>query len=531
MNMQIHEEMKNISDSLREIQRSSKDLLEMFKTLRLSLNNPASYKNSQNLSKHTKRQAHGFIYEDAFMKKFDIKPSKKYTAEFDGQCEYPVQVKFTKMKGEVCLGSYRRNAKKSKDFVLHMAFYREKYKPCEEHTLLIDHSIYTKLFKADIDLAEKELSVMTKKQSDDIKHKELLAKYKKYDDIVHIRFKRDHKGQKRIQAAIPRKMFPRFVRLFKPFKFKSSAPSILGTLSDSDMLSRSNRKKLEKFYTNDDVVEMCVKHALSVAEKLGIDTQHILEPSAGNGAFTKKFGAITYDAYDILPESKDIVKANFLTKPIDEIVSHKDKTLIVIGNPPYKLAIKFINRCAELKAALICFVLPNVFKKPTTLNKIHMSYHLHDMIPLAKNAFMLGDEKYDVPSSFFVFERKKTLRSLVELNMKCDGYKYVKFSAVSVNDDVVSGADLIVLRVGGRAGKAFLASDTSEDASVSKQKYNYFIKLDAEHKDANGIVREINKIKWEVDNTTGPRSIGKYELTPILNDIINQVHQNATNQV
>jgi hypothetical protein len=180
---------------------------------------------------------------------------------------------------------------------------------------------------------------------------------------------------------------------------------------------------------------------------------------------------------------------------------------------------KFINKCAELNAGLICFVLPNVFKKPTIIHKINRSYHLIKYIPLPKKSFKLGNDDYYVPSSFFMFIKKNTLRPLIKLDKKCIGYTYISFNKLQIKNGIVNGADISILRVGGRAGMAFLTDDISNNALVSKQKYNYFIKLNNK-KNILPILTEINKIKWDKNNTTGPRSIGKYELNPVLNNII-----------
>jgi hypothetical protein len=459
-------------------------------------------------------------------------------------------------RNEICLSDYRINANTSTDFILHIAFYKEKNKfpNVEEYTLYIKHEIYTDLFKLnDINNIRKEFSIISNDKSDDAKFKVFRNKYKNSNNIIQVRFKRDHKKQKRIQAAIPYLKRHQFVKLFKPYKFKFIE------IIENMKLSQEKRKELEKFYTKKDVVKLCMKNVKLELKKLNIIHPHILEPSAGSGvfidAFNDTFDKFTYDAYDIQPEAQNIIKADFLKKDIGEIISIKTNELVVIGNLPYKLAIKFINRCAELNASLLCFVLPNVFKKPTIINKINTKYHLIKQVTLPKNSFELGDDDYDVPSSFFIFSplfkeielvrdaknsvgsmthlatnnssinKEHILRPLINLDILCIGYKYISFKSLKINNGVIDGADISIIRVGGRAGKAFLTNDVSDDALVSKQKYNYFIKLDKNENETKKkqIINKINEIKWDKNNTTGPRSIGKYELNSILNNEINNL--------
>ena len=57
------------------------------------------------------------------------------------------------------------------------------------------------------------------------------------------------------------------------------------------------------------------------------------------------------DAYDIKPESKDIVQADFLT--LDLVDKYQDRPLYFIGNPPFgrasKLATAFIRNIVQNK--------------------------------------------------------------------------------------------------------------------------------------------------------------------------------------
>jgi hypothetical protein len=347
-----------------------------------------------------------------------------------------------------------------------------------------------------------------------------------------LRFKRDSKKQKRIQGAIPFRYLDKFMKTFDKvdlnnFNIKNMVKTNISSCDKSHMLqiTQIERKNLEKFYTKTNVVKECMKNLYTVLSNKKIDPKkvHYLEPSAGAGVFSDQFQG-SYDAYDIKPESSLVVKRDFLKLPLDDVICEKDKDLIVVGNPPYKLAIQFINRCAKLnpQPKIIAFVLPNVFKKPTIFNKIDKNYHIVSHTPLSKYSFDLGSESYDVPSGFLILERKSLQRKLVNVKINPIGFKFIPFSSISIADNIITGADISVIRVGGRAGRAFNALDSSADSNVSKQKYNYFIKLD-KVVGVEEIVIRINQLIWELDNTTGPKSIGKYEFTPRLNEILSEL--------
>jgi len=467
----------------------------------------------------TKKQKHGFIYENSIIKKYNLNKCDIYNDKFD--CYYnntPVQIKYTKNKGEICLADYKRNKELDNDFILHIGIYENENNiktTIQEYTLYIDFNVYIKLFNFDINNIIEEFKIISNDKLDDGKYKLFKKKYKNNnDDIVHIRFKRDHKKQKRIQASIPYRHIRAFIQLFKPYTFQNEIKKEL------------NRRDLEKFYTKEEVVKICMKNIEIELEKSNIEKPiHILEPSAGNGVFLNEFKDYTYDAYDIYPENDKIIKADFLLLKINDIITNKGyKSLIIIGNPPYKLSIKFINKCAELNPYLICFILPNVFKKPTIINKINRNYHILNTFSLPKKSFKLSEDDYDVPSSLFIFIRKQELRSIINTDIVCENYEYVRFKDLKIDDNIITNADIAIIRVGGRAGTAFLTTDISDNALVSKQKYNYFIKLHNKE-NIDEIIKNINTHIWDKNNTTGARSIGKYELNPVLNKIINKKNE------
>lgn len=477
------------------------------------------------------RQEHGFIYEDKIIKKYNLTKEINYTGKFDGFCPdgTPVQIKYMGYNNEICMSSWRRNMEIDKDFILHIGFYKESNGVKTHHsdyTIFINVLEYRNMFYIEnYEEIEAEFKLM---KSRDERYKLFSDKNKKIrtGDIVKIRFKRHSKSPNRIQGAIPFKKFSQFREKFKLVNFSDyelkECPKTVIMTYQAPLFNVEQRKTLEKFYTNPKAVDLCMINLKDIIP----DDVHYLEPSAGGGAFVNRFGENTYNAYDIEPESKDVVKQDFLKIPLNEIISleNNKKPLITIGNPPYKLAIEFINRCAELTPApiIIAFVLPNVFKKPTVFNRIDLNYHLKSYNALPKNSFELGSDNYNVPSGFFVLERRNTHRTIIGLNVEPIGFKFIPFSKITINEKIILGADISIIRVGGRAGTAFSANDVSENGAVSKQKYNYFIKIDPKF-NIFQVIEEINKIKWESNNTTGPKSIGKYELTPRINLILESI--------
>lgn len=108
---------------------------------------------------------------------------------------------------------------------------------------------------------------------------------------------------------------------------------------------------MDKYYTPDHIVDHCIAR---VGEIIGFDNvTHIVEPSAGAGAFSLKLDC---DAYDLEPEHESVARQDFLELDL----GYKPGRLF-IGNPPFgrssSLARKFYNRSVEM-GDYIAFILP-----------------------------------------------------------------------------------------------------------------------------------------------------------------------------
>jgi len=243
---------------------------------------------------------------------------------------------------------------------------------------------------------------------------------------------------------------------------------------------------LDKFYTKPEIVDFCI-------DKINFSKyKTIIEPSAGNGAFSNEIECL---AYDILPEHSNIIEQDFLTLELNQ-----SKTpLLIVGNPPFgrqnSLALKFIKRSCKY-CDCFAFILPLSFRKQSVKNKIPLFFHLMSEFILPKNSFTSNGVDYNVPCVFQIWEKQSKTR-IIPKNIK--NSKYFKFVKKNENPE------FSIRRVGFYAGK--LSKDINKNEST-----HYFIKV------LDDIFFDIwDKIDFSKENTVGPRSISKQEIYIELN--------------
>lgn len=133
-----------------------------------------------------------------------------------------------------------------------------------------------------------------------------------------------------------------------------------------------NMKLLDQFYTNHDISKKCIEIFKKHVDFESYD--FILEPSAGTGSFYKQLPMNKRIGLDLKPKYKGIDQMNFF-----DYVPLKDKSYIVLGNPPFgkisSLAVKFFNKSAEF-ADYVAFVIPRTFKRVSIQNKLNLNFHL-----------------------------------------------------------------------------------------------------------------------------------------------------------
>jgi predicted RNA methylase len=259
------------------------------------------------------------------------------------------------------------------------------------------------------------------------------------------------------------------------------------------------RNTIDKYYTKPNVVNQCIvlikTHITITKDDL------IIEPSAGNGAFIQSIKQLTnhFKFYDLEPEHNDIIQQNFLDFDYTQL-KKEYKKIHIIGNPPFgrqsSLAIKFIKKCCQF-ASSISFILPKSFKKDSMKKRFTNNYHLIHEIDLTDNSFLVNGIESNVPCVFQIWEYKTTLRTTITKLEPLD-FKFVKKTDTP---------DISFRRVGVNAGTIMKEIDDKSEQS------HYFIKLITnEDTDLNETIEKLKQIKFDFNNTVGPKSISKQEL-------------------
>lgn len=257
-------------------------------------------------------------------------------------------------------------------------------------------------------------------------------------------------------------------------------------------------KELDQFYTNPEIAKKLFNKLKS---NYNLDLFLLIEPSAGNGAFSDLFNQ-EFIALDLSPKKSYIKKQNFFEFDIKKYSTNKN--VFTIGNPPFgknsSLAIKFLNKSAEY-SSFVAFVLPKTFKKDSIKNKIDLSMHLVYEEDLPKNSFVFNEKKYDVPCVFQIWEKKETNRIKVKNKTTTNLFDFCK------KED----ADIAIRRVGGLSGKVLEEFEEYQPSS------HYFLKI---KKDKEKIINKLKQcyplFQELAKNTAGNPSLSKTELIIII---------------
>ena len=256
------------------------------------------------------------------------------------------------------------------------------------------------------------------------------------------------------------------------------------------------RNTIDKYYTKPVVVKQCIELVKKYINILNNDL--IIEPSAGNGTFIENIKTLStnYKFYDLEPEHNEVYKQDFLEFDYKKL-KQKYTNIHIIGNPPFgrqaSLAIKFIKKCC-LFSNSISFILPKSFKKDSMKKHFEKHYYLIHEIDLLENSFLVNGVECDVPCVFQIWQYKEEIRNEIEKKIPLN-FKFVK------KED---NSDISFRRIG------------VNDKSLQS---HYFIKF-TNNKTIDENIEKLKSIKFNFNNTVGPKSISKPELIDEFNKLL-----------
>ena len=266
-----------------------------------------------------------------------------------------------------------------------------------------------------------------------------------------------------------------------------------------------NRNTIDKYYTKDIVVELCLN---LVKKYIEIKTDDlIIEPSAGNGSFITGIKSLTnnFRFYDLEPDNTEIIKQDYLLYDYG-IIKNAFSKIHIIGNPPFgrqsSLAIKFIKKSCEFCDS-VSFILPKSFKKDSLKKTFPLNFHLIFEIDLPDKSFLVDGVEHNVPCIFQIWGKKTTNRVV---NEKLEP---VNFMFVEKTEN----PDISFRRVGVNAGTIDKKIDEKSIQS------HYFIKF-TNGKSITDNIQNLSIITYDFNNTVGPRSISKQELIKEFNKVL-----------
>lgn len=257
------------------------------------------------------------------------------------------------------------------------------------------------------------------------------------------------------------------------------------------------RNTIDKFYTKDIVVELCLNLVKKYIEINSNDL--IIEPSAGNGSFITGIKSIisNFKFYDLKPNHAEIIQQDYLEYDYSNITKTFSK-IHIIGNPPFgrqsSLAIKFIKKSCEFCDS-ISFILPKSFKKDSLKKTFPLNFHLIFEIDLPEKSFLVDNIEHDVPCIFQIWN-KQPIHRVVNKKLEPVNFMFV---------EKTKHPDISVRRVGVNAG---IIDEAYHEKSIQS---HYFIKF-INGKSITDNINKLSTITYDFNNTVGPRSISKQEL-------------------
>jgi hypothetical protein len=180
------------------------------------------------------------------------------------------------------------------------------------------------------------------------------------------------------------------------------------------MNGNKRKNTAEQFYT---LPRVALDFTTEVVGIYGKDAIY-LEPCGGRGAFVDALLGLGVPAanvisFDIEPLHPHVAKLNFLE---DEV--SVPPGFIALTNPPYgracSLASKFFNRCADLDAKAMAFLIPSSFHKVAISDRLDLAYKMRSFRKAPLVSYYTDangtNERGRLSTEFQIWERSRQKR-------------------------------------------------------------------------------------------------------------------------
>lgn len=262
--------------------------------------------------------------------------------------------------------------------------------------------------------------------------------------------------------------------------------------------------KDDKYYTSDYLAKNLTKKAVEI---IGLDNiSEFLEPSAGNGVFLKYLPK-SYLAYDILPESPEIIKGNFL-----DIDLNYKKGRCIIGNPPFgernNLVIKFYKKSINL-ADYICFILP--------ISQLNNNYSLYEFDLIYSEDLSIKEYSgIPIHCCFNIFERpERGFNKKPNYKLKDIEIKEYRRNNNNSNNNIFLDFDIGICSF----GKGIIGKIPSRRGEYAKE---FYFKINNQEKKEE-ILNLIKNTDWEKEvckGSSGQLNLAQWQIYKYLKDKI-----------
>ena len=187
-------------------------------------------------------------------------------------------------------------------------------------------------------------------------------------------------------------------------KYKIHITGNEAKLSDN---TKERAKQLEQFYTVPQLAkEIFTKFQEHCTAFVEDDSVWYLEPSAGRGDIYDMLPEGRRRGVDLEPKHEEIIEMNFYDTTRKNLKIPERAPLALVGNPPFRYAVKFFNHAADvLNADYIAWILPNKFLTVEKRSQLNKYFHLIYVLNITC-CYNYNGKIVNLPTMFGIWKRK-----------------------------------------------------------------------------------------------------------------------------